>query len=152
MTTVPKMSRTEWNKTPYAATSAKDTVRDIDRLFVRYKIQSHQIISGTGPSGRQGFAVQFTVKQKMYRIGLECLPAVGVEQEKLVDQVKRAVYFQLKTALEACSVFFRPEEILFPYLVMPNGTTVYQAVEPHLDKIQTEGFKPLLALPAPERP
>lgn len=143
-----EMTRTEWNKTPYSGTTAKDTIRDIDRLFQRYRITTHQITNAPGPNGRPGFAVQFTVNKKNYLIGLEILPARGVDHELLMGQVKRAVFYQLKTALEACSVFFKPEEVLFPYLVMPAGNTVYRAVEPHLEKIQTEGFKPLLALPS----
>ena len=55
-----EFTRTEWNKTPYSGTTAKDTIRDIDRLFQRYRITTHQIINAPGPNGRPGFAVNFT--------------------------------------------------------------------------------------------
>jgi len=142
-----EMNRTEWNKTPYSSTEAKDTIRDIDRLFTKYGIKQHQIISSNGPHGRPGFAIQFVTRDKTYLIGLETLPVRGVNESSLMAQIKRAVYFQLKVALEACSVFFSPEEILFPFLVLPSGQTFYQTVEPHLDKLPSEGLKPLLQLP-----
>lgn len=139
------MRMAEWNKTPYAGTTAKDTDGNLAKLMAKYGITEYSMSTGTGPSGRKGFGVQFVLHNIRYQIGFETLDVKGGHPDELMQQVKRAVYFHIKSLLETASVFVRPEEVMMPYMVTASGQTFYQAVKPRLAELQTTGLQALLA-------
>lgn len=139
-----KLSFREWRATPYADSTAKRTTEQVSALMTKYKITEYSQSVGTGISGRKGYGVQFVLRGKRYQVGFDTLDAHGVPEEQLMVQVQRAVYHHLKSLLEAGSVFVQPEETMMPYLVLPNGSTLFDTLKPNLEKLQAEGTGALL--------
>lgn len=129
------MKKTEWMKTPYAGTQAQNTEKDFSRLFEKYKIEQYQYSRGV-VDGRPAFQVRFVLNDKPYRFKLETLIVEDVADEKLISQLKRVLFFQLKSLLETATVFMTPEELLFSFLELPKGT-VYELAEKHMGKFGT---------------
>lgn len=127
------MKKTEWMKTPYAGTQAQNTEKDFSRLFEKYGIEQYQYSRGV-VNGRPAFQVRFVLNDKPYRFKLETLEVEGVADEKLISQLKRVLYFQLKSLFETATVFMTPEELMFSFLELPKGT-VYELAEKHMDKL-----------------
>lgn len=122
-----KMRRPEWNKTPYATSKCRDPDKSITDLFRKYKIHEYQFGTCYGPNKRKMFGVWFKFKDKAYRVELESVNA-DVDPELLFKQVKRAVYFYLKSALEYASVFTPLEQVLFAHLATDGGETLYETI------------------------
>jgi hypothetical protein len=143
------MTQAEWRKTPYATSEAKDPDKSIRDLLDRRGIVDQQFTRTTGPAGRPLYAVMFKLKDTMYRVGLEVLNARGVDQDQLMRQVKRAIFYMLKSAIEYTSVFGSMEQIMFAFIVDPKtNATIYETMAPHLPKLTTGGVASLLpALP-----
>ncbi len=148
MTGAKKMTRTEWSKTPYAKSEAKDADGAILTLLTKYKVALTQITHGVGAGGRPCVQVRFKLGERVYAITREALNA-DVQPDLLLKQVKRALYHRLKVTLEE-AVIFPPEEALFPYLELPaaGGVTIYQAAQPALAKFQSPEFGRLMLPPA----
>lgn len=145
-----KMSRTDWNKTPYAGTDAKDTDGAIARLLAKYGVKETMTVNYVGPNGRPGYGVRFVLKGRCYRIALEVLEA-WVGEDELKNQVKRAIFYHLKSALEVANVFMPPEQVLFAFLEAPaTGATMYEAAQPYLQQLTAPDFGRLM-LPPPKR-
>lgn len=140
-----KLKRSEWAKTPYAKTSAKDPQGAITSLLNKYDIEDVQWTESKGMSGRPAIMLRFVHKDKTYRIMLEVLDAEA-SRDELLRQARRAVYYYLKSILEVTSLFFPAEMALFPHLEIPNGQTIYEGLKDKLPKLGTDGFEPLLAL------
>jgi len=128
------MRKSEWLKTPYANTQASNTEKDFSRLFEKYGIEQYQHSRGV-IDDRPAFMVRFVLNEKPYRFKLEALDVEGVPNEKLVSQLKRVLYFQLKSLLETSTLFMTPEELLFSFLELKDGT-VYEIAEKHMAKIE----------------
>jgi hypothetical protein len=141
------LSRGQWAKTPYARSSAGNPDGAIQSLLAKYGVRDVQWTTGAGPNGRRACQLRFVYRQKGYRIFLECLDADASEDE-LLRQVKRAVYYYLKSLLEMAGVFFSAEELLYAYLELPSGATMYAASKPYVDRLSGPDFGKLLALPA----
>ncbi len=142
MSTAPKpLSRQEWLKTPYANSDARDPDRSISDLFRKYAVTTFTVFQQPGPSQRPGFGVRFVMGGLCYVIAMETLDVRPrrderpVDPVKLLTQVKRAVYYTLKTALETSSVFISSKQLLLPFLES-GGVTLYERMEPHLDRLQ----------------
>ena len=144
-----RMSRADWNKTPYAGTQAQRTEEGIERLLARYGVREFSSSQGHGPSGRAAVAVRFKLGQHSYRICVETLWA-DVDSVSLLQQARRAVYYCLKSSLEMSSLFMPAEQVLFAYLELPGGYTMYEMAMPRLADISSQGFGEFLALPAPK--
>lgn len=143
-----RLTRTEWNKTPYAGSTAKDTDRDIERLLEKYGVKETMFASYTGDSGRPGFGVRFVLKGKTYRIALTTLDAQADETELKV-QTKRAIYFFLKASLEVSNVFMPPEQVLFAFLELPGAgnATMYEGAKGYLQQLASPDFGRLMLPP-----
>lgn len=128
------MKKSEWLKTPYANTQAQNTEKDFSRLFEKYGISQYQYSRGEINS-RPAFMVRFVLNDKPYRFKLEALDVPDVPDEKLISQLKRVLYFQLKSLLETSTVFLTPEELLFSFLELPKGT-VFELASEHMEQIQ----------------
>lgn len=147
-----KLTRGEWNKTPYAGSEAKDADGAIQRLLAKYKVKEVMTVSYTGPNGRPAYGIRFVLTGKSYRIALETLDVYPshVAEQDLKTQVKRAIYFFLKSSLEMANVFMPPEQVLFAFLESPNagGVTMYEAAQPYLQQLTAPDFGRLM-LPPP---
>lgn len=145
-----RLTRTEWNKTPYAGSEAKDSDRDIQRLLEKYGVKEMMTVNYTGPSGRPGYGVRFVLKGKCYRLALETLDTfLQVTEEERKVQVKRAIYYHLKSALEVANVFMPPEQVLFAFLESPaTGQTMYEGAQPYLQRLAAPDFGRLMLPPA----
>jgi membrane protein implicated in regulation of membrane protease activity len=114
-----RLSRSEWSKTPYARSEAKNPDAAIQSLLAKYGIADIQWTQGRGPEGRRAVMLRFVMKEKPYRIMVESLDAEASEDERLI-QVKRVIYFYLKSTLEVANNFITPEEALFAFLELPG--------------------------------
>lgn len=148
---MPKLTRTEWNKTPYSGTDAKDTDGAIARLLAKYGVKETMTVNYVGPNGRPGYGVRFVLKGKCYRIALETLDVWHVSEGELKAQVKRAIFYHLKSALEVANVFMPPEQVLFAFLEAPaTGATMYEAAQPYLQQLTAPDFGRLMLPPKRE--
>jgi hypothetical protein len=145
------LSRAEWNKTPYAKTTAGDPDGAIRRLLGAYGVAHLSLTSGRGPSGRPAFQVEFEFKSRVYRVMLETLYA-DAAPDQLMRQVQRAVYFRLKAVLEQVGVFCTAEEALFGYLKLSSGATAYEAGAAHIERLTAGVPRGLIALPPAKEP
>ena len=144
------MKRSEWLKTPYAASDARDPDRAIRDLLTKYGVKDVQVTETTGPNGRPEYSLRFILQSKTYRVALEVLHADATPAE-LVKQVKRAVFHMLKSLLEFAAVFGPFERSLFAYLETPYGPTLYEAAAPTLAQLQAApDFRRLMLPPARE--
>lgn len=146
------MTKAEWRRTPYAGTQAAWTREKIERTLERYGIKWHQITRCRGPHGRSAVVLRFKDKEKMYRIAVETVNA-EVDEQLLVRQAERAIFFLLKSTLEFANIFCPLEKAFFAFLELPDGRTVFDMAEPNLDRL-TAGVGAnfdLLALPAPKK-
>jgi hypothetical protein len=129
------MRRAEWNKTPYAGSTAKDTDADIKRLLAKYGVTATQVTEHAGPNGRPAYTLRFAHKDRTYRIPIETLHAEA-RPDELMTQAKRAVYHFLKTCLEATTLFFPAEQALFAFLEINTAdgraATVYDVASQNL--------------------
>jgi hypothetical protein len=144
-----RLSRSEWSKTPYARSEAKNPDAAIQSLLAKYGIADIQWTQGRGPEGRRAVMLRFVMKEKPYRIMVESLDAEASEDERLI-QVKRVIYFYLKSTLEVANNFITPEEALFAFLELPAGQTAYAAALPHMDKLTGPDFSRLMLPPGKE--
>lgn len=150
----PKLTRTEWRKTPYAGTEAKDADGALTRLLEKYRVRDIATIAfSSGAHGRPGWGVRFVLDGKCYRVSLETLHVYPgqVSEAELKVQVKRAVFHFLKSALEMATVFMPVEQVLFAFLELPGagGATAYEAALPHLAQLRAPDFGRLMLPPAP---
>jgi hypothetical protein len=148
------MSRSEWRKTPYAASDARDPDKSIRDLLRKYAVADIQSTETTGPQGRPAFQVRFILRGKTYCVPVETLEA-DAGPDELLKQAKRAVYHMLKAMLEAAEVFWPAEQALFAFLEVPGGRGIlYDAARPALQRLEAPTFGTLLAIPdkTPEQP
>lgn len=140
-----RMNRSQWNKTPYAGTGATGTDEQISRLLAKYGVHQSQVTQGVGPHGRPAYLLRFELKEKMYRVMLEGLDAENVSHAELLAQVKRALFYYLKSTLEMQSVFFTAEQALFAFLELPGSAcTMYEAAAPRLQGMTVPKLQNLL--------
>lgn len=126
------MRKFDWLKTPYATSDAKRADAAFNTLFEKYKVDSWQFIQGRGPHGRPAFGVRFIFKGFTFRHGLEALDVAGVEADQLLKQIKRAIYWDVKSRLEMAGVFQPVEEVMFSWLELADGSTPYEISREHL--------------------
>lgn len=131
------MRKSDWLKTPYANTQAKNTEKDFSRLFEKYGIDQYQYSRGV-INGKPAFQIRFVLNDKPYRFKLETLDAPDLTDEKLISQLKRVLYFQLKSLFEISTVFLTPEEVLFSFLELKEGT-VYEIAKKNMASIEAGG-------------
>ena len=144
-----RMSRSEWAKTPYAGSTAQDADGAIQRLLAKYGVRDVMTAQFTGEGGRPGYGIRFVLNGKCYRIALETLDAQAGDEELRV-QVKRAIFFFLKSALELANVFVPPEQVLFAFLELPaaGNATMYEGAKPYLQQLTTPDFGRMMLPPA----
>jgi len=128
------MRKSDWLKTPYANTQAHNTEKDFSRLFEKYGVEQYQYSRGV-VDGRPAFQVRFVINERPYRFKLKTLEVPDVPDEKLISQLKRVLYFQLKSILETSTIFLTPEELLFSFLELKDGT-VYEIAKKNMAKIE----------------
>lgn len=134
-----RLDNRAWKLTPYATSDAKTPDRDIEKLLEKYKVTEHQTTKCRGPNGRPSVMIRFNLRDKTYRIAVETLDAQA-EDAELLRQAKRAVFWMLKSALEAATLFFTPEEALFAFLELPDQSTTFEAMRPHLYQLTAENM------------
>jgi len=134
------ISKQQWAATPYAGTQAQDPERDVHRLLEKYRVTERQWTHCRGANGRPLVALVFNLRGKAYRVAFEVLdcPAVDVAQRE--RQIVRVIYWTLKTALEAANIFLPTEKALMPYLILPDGSTMWEAAEPHMARLTVQNF------------
>jgi hypothetical protein len=147
-----KLSRSEWLKTPYAKSDAKNPDGAIQALLAKYGVVEVMTASYLGVNKRPGFGVRFVLKGKPYRVALETLNA-DASPDELRVQVKRAVFHYLKSVLEVTGVFMSVEEALFAYLELPTPagdglTTMFEYARPTVNKLTAPDFGKLMLPPA----
>ncbi|WP_439625938.1 hypothetical protein [Gemmata sp.] len=148
-----RLTRAEWNKTPYAGSEARDADGAVQKLLAKYGVRDVATVSFTTPGGRPGYGVRFVLGGRCYRIALETLAAAATEDELRV-QAKRAVFHFLKSALELSNVFMPPEQVLFAFLELPaaGGATMYEGARPHLGQLTAPEFGRLMLPAKGDRP
>jgi hypothetical protein len=124
-----RLSRTEWAKTPYARSEAKNPDASITSLLAKYGIEDHQFAQGKGANGRRAVLLRFVMNGRAYRIALETLDADATPEE-LTVQVKRVTYYYLKSVLEMSNIFISVEEALFAFMELPDGATTFEVAGP----------------------
>lgn len=142
-----RLNKADWRKTPYALSEVSDPDKSVRDLLKRYGVKDVQFTETDGPNGRPSFSVRFRLGDHTYRVGVETLNAEA-KPDDLVRQVKRAVYYQLKTLLEFATVFGPVEKVLFSYLEADSGHTMYDLAAPNLPSLKATGSFARLALPA----
>lgn len=156
-----RLSRRDWEKTPYAQSEAKDPDRALSMLLEKYKVTERQWTEHKGAHDRPACALSFILGGKTYRITVETLDTYNVDREPLIRQVKRVIFWTLKPLMENAIVFGDDEggnegmqRLLLPFLVDNTGHTVYERILPHLKDVNAQaliGAARQMALPAPER-
>jgi hypothetical protein len=142
-----KLRRGEWGRTPYAGSEASRTEDAVANLVAKYNVTCFQWTQGRGPNGRPAIAFRFELNGKTYRVMIETLDAEA-KSDELLTQVKRVIYYYLKSALEMATVFVPMEKSLFAFLELPDGTTMFEAAQPYMDRLKGPDFS-MLMLPAP---
>lgn len=145
-------TNSEWRKTPYSGTTSGRTEQGISRLLDKYGCENFGVSRCRGPHGRKAVMVDFELNGRVYNIGSECLNVPDVDEDKLIRQAERAVFYFLKSTLEMADLFFPAEHILCGFLMLGNGGTVYEALKPHMGKLPKTtgaGFGRLMLGPAP---
>lgn len=146
------MSKSEWSKTPYAGTEAKNADQAVTGLLEKYGVTEYQWTRGTGPCGRAAILLRFNLRGKMYRMMIEVLDvSIDVPRDDLIRQAYRAMFYHLKSTLEMSTIFYPLETLLFAFLELPSGSTMYEMAMPHMSKLQPGNFSQLM-LPAPAKP
>lgn len=145
-----QIKRSEWRKTPYAGTTAKDTHGNITKLINKYG--GRNIVFGRidGQNGRLAAVLRFKMEGKAYRIAIESLDA-DAEETELIRQAERAVFNVLKSSLELSEVFRSKEKALFMFMELGDNMTVFEMPDEELAKFATSpmGFNRMLpAAPA----
>lgn len=143
------MDRSAWLKTPYANTSAKDPDSAITALLQKYGVRKFSITHDVGPTNQPGFGVRFCLDDLWYVVAFETLKVTGkhVDPKQTLNQVKRVVFYTLKTVLEASSVFINPQKMLMPFLEVQGGN-FYEKVAGHLKDLQEQPQRFTALLPA----
>jgi len=93
--------------------------------------------------------LRFVLRDKTYRIGLETLDVADVKEHELLLQIKRAVYYFVKSQLEIATVFWTPEEALFAFLELPQGGTLYEIAKPQMERLTSGADFAAVLLPKP---
>jgi len=128
------MNRTEWKRTPYAATEAKNSERDLSRLFEKYGVQQYSFSRGLTEDG-PAYQVRFVLNEKPYKMLLVGLVAEKVEDEEKIAQIQRVLYYQIKSLFELATVFLSVDQVFFTFLELPEGKTVYEVARPRLERM-----------------
>lgn len=128
------MDRRAWLRTPYATTNAQDPDAAVVKLLGKYSIAKFSTIHDT-IAGRPGYGVRFQLNGLWYVVAFPTMDVKQVEPYQLLRQIKRLVFYTLKSLLETSSVFMPPEQLLLPFLEV-NGKTLYQQLEPKLDQLK----------------
>lgn len=147
MNQVNRMLRSDWNKTPYAGSTAANADTAVTSLLEKYGVKEYQWTRGLGPNGRSAVMLRWNHKGKTYRIMIETLWA-DAPADDLIRQAYRAMFYYLKSTLEMAGVFFPLDTSLFAFLELPNGSTMYEMASPHMATLQSADFS-RLCLPAP---
>jgi hypothetical protein len=134
------MTERQWRDTPYANTKAGDPDQALVTLLERYGVTVHQTAQVVGPHGRTAIVLRFFFKQLAYRIAFEILDAKDVDVKQRIKQVKRAIYWMLKTRLEEAGVFGSAEELMCGWLELPDGKTVYEASAPYIQRLPSPEY------------
>jgi len=147
-----KLSASEWRKTPYAQSDARDPDGAVNKLLAKYGVCEIVTALYRGRHDRPAWGVRFVLKGKGYRVSLETLNAEGIPEEKLLSQVKRAVFYMLKSCLEMSGVFMPPEQTLFAFLEPPamGGLTMFEAFEPLVPQLKAPDLSRLMLPPKQE--
>lgn len=135
-----KYSPPQWSQTPYAKTKAGDPDQALTALLEKYGVTVHQISQVVWSHGRPAIVLRFMLRQSAFRIGLEILDAPDVDLKARVKQVKRAIYWMLKTRLEESAVFGTPEELMCGWLELADGRTIFEASEPHIARLSAPEY------------
>ena len=128
------MNRTEWKRTPYAATEAKNSERNLSRLFEKYGVEQYSFSRGLTEEG-PAYQVRFVLKDKPYKMLLVGLDADKVADEEKIAQIQRVLYYQIKSLFEMATVFLSIEQVFFTFLELPEGKTVYETARPRLERM-----------------
>jgi hypothetical protein len=148
-----KLSRSEWAKTPYAKSEARNPDAAILALLAKYGVVEVMNAQYRGPNGRLAFGVRFVLRGKPYRIALEVLNAEA-KPEELCVQVKRAIYHYLKSLLEVTGLFISTEQALFAHLELSGeagkSMTMWEYAEDTVKRLVAPSFAQLMLSPKPE--
>lgn len=143
------MRRADWTNTPYAGSTAKDPDKSIGDLLSKYGVVHKSQTETLGPNGRALYQLRFILRDRVYRVEREVLHVEGVPPEQLMRQVKRSIYFELKTVLEIAVVWGPMESAMLQFLEV-NGTTVYEGMKEGLGRLP-KATAATLALPPATR-
>lgn len=138
------MNRTEWKRTPYAMTEAKNSERDLSKMFEKYGVTQYSFARGISNDG-PAYQVRFVLNEKPYKMMLEGLGADNVKEEEKIAQIQRVLYYQIKSMFELSTVFLTAEQVFFSFLELPEGRTVYEVAFPKMEQISggdLKGFLP----------
>lgn len=125
------MSRTEWRRTPYSGTSARNTEQAIRSLLRKYGVTNFSWSEGVD-QGRHAVMLRFELRRAWYRL-VVCILDAAVSVEERLRQAERALFYHLKSALELANVFLPVEEVLFAWREIPGHGTAFQAFAPCLE-------------------
>lgn len=146
-----KHSRSEWLRTPYAKSSAKDAEGSITKLLAKYCAASDVMLANyTGEQGRPAFGVRFTLNGRSYKVAFESLDTTPqVSDDERRTQVKRAVFHTLKALLETSTIFAPAEQVLFAFAEIPNSSrTIYDLASPVLNTLGPANIARMMLGPA----
>ena len=148
------LTSAEWRKTPYAQSNARDPDGAVCKLLEKYGVG--EIVTAKyrdqHKHNRLAWGVRFILNGKGYRVSLETLDVPDVPEDKLLAQVKRAVYYLLKSCLEVTGVFMSPEQTLFAFLEPPgmNGLTMFEALASIVPQLKAPDLSRLMLPPRRE--
>lgn len=149
------MQRSDWDKTPYARSDARDPDSAIASLLDKYQIGERQWTEHNGIGGLPACSLCFVLKGKTYRITVGVLDCREVDIAQRKKQVKRVIFWTLKPLLEN-AVVFGPDgmrKLLLPFMVDGSGATVYDRIQPMIENVTAKAlinYGKQMALPAPE--
>ena len=135
-----KYTPKKWRNTPYAESKAGDPDQALTSLLGKYGVMVHQISQMVGPNGRPAIVLRFQLKQSFYRIAYEVLDAPEVEIRARIKQVKRAIYWMLKSRLEEAGLFAPLEESMCGWLELPDNKTIYEASAPYIQRLPSPHY------------
>lgn len=140
------LSRSQWRKTPYSGTTAKNTHDNITRLLTKYGCKNQMYGRGTGNHRREAVSLRFQLKDKSYRIVIETLDA-DAKAIDLYRQAERCIFHLLKSQLELSEIFMSVEKALFQFMELGDGHgTLFEMGEKEINKIAANPGGYMLAL------
>jgi hypothetical protein len=124
-----------YDRTSVAITKSQEEIR---KLIMAHKGFGVAFVSEHDPQGemppQEGFHAKVMIENKPYSVRIVATLKKSRDMDKEARRVWRVLYYHMKSVFEAAdSGVMEFRELMLPYILMPNGTTISENILPQLD-------------------